>query len=107
MGTGCLRNLTPGGDDPPRQFGKKHRLGKKHSLDTLVKLSVAKTGKPGNNRGRTWKHKQPRSAEHCAKLSRALTGRVQQPIIRSKVSEGLKKAWAEGKFATRKPQELT
>lgn len=41
-GTGCLRNLTDGGENPPN-----HR-GKKRSEETLRKMRAAQQGHPGN-----------------------------------------------------------
>jgi hypothetical protein len=74
LGTGHLRNLTPGGENPPNQSGKRHRLGKRHTAETRLKISMAKIGKPGANRGKTWKHKKPRTLEYCKRLSAALKG---------------------------------
>jgi hypothetical protein len=64
IGTGCLRNLTDGGDGPS---------GWKHSEATLAKLSDAKKGKPGNSRGTKW------SQASRDKLSASKTGKKLGP----------------------------
>jgi hypothetical protein len=70
---GCqLSNLTNGGDNPPNNKGKKRskelmekirqfNLGKKRSLETRLKMSVVKKGKPrphlNNGKERSLEHR--------------------------------------------------
>lgn len=49
IGTGCLYNRTPGGEDPPRGCLKGRKLSEAHKL----KLAAAKRGKRGNHTGFT------------------------------------------------------
>jgi NUMOD3 motif-containing protein len=63
LGTGYLRNLTDGGENPPSARGKKR------SEETLQKMRAAQKGHPGN-----WG--STRSAETKEKMSRAQMGRT-------------------------------
>lgn len=62
--TGILRNLTDGGENPPKNY-KGRQSGWKLSPKTRLKLSRAQIGKK----------KSPRSKEHCQKLSEANKGK--------------------------------
>ena len=66
IGTGCLRNLTDGGENPP------NALGKKRSAETRQKMSVAQKGHRGN-----WGSK--RSEETKGKMSHAQIGKKHSP----------------------------
>lgn len=71
-GTGCLRNLTDGGDSPPSRKGcASHNRGKKLSLETRKKISLASMGKQLGH-----KHNLGRfpSAETRLKMSKAHEG---------------------------------
>lgn len=77
-----LTNSTAGGDCGPDMTGKKH------NLETLVKISVAHTGKK-------------RSAAHCASISAARTGMKFSPEYCANISAGktgLKLVGATSKF---------
>jgi hypothetical protein len=73
IGTGILRNLTDGGDgtsgfvrsDEWKILMKKKLTGQKRSAETCKNIGNAGRGKK----------KAPRSAEHCAALSLAITGK--------------------------------
>jgi hypothetical protein len=43
--TGCLRNLTEGGENPPVILGNDHAKGKKHSLEARIAKSIRQTGR--------------------------------------------------------------
>ena len=60
--TGILRNLTDGGENPPRQLGNQHAKGKKHSAEANARKS---------ERGKLRKQ----SAETKEKLSRIKKGK--------------------------------
>ena len=47
IGTGCLRNLTDGGENPPKGCLKGRKLSEAHKL----KLALAKIGTRGNHTG--------------------------------------------------------
>jgi hypothetical protein len=64
LGTGCLRNLTDGGDCPPS------RKGAKHTAESNQKNREAHLGKAGY-----WKNKKL-SDEHTARMSASLKGRT-------------------------------
>ena len=49
--TGCLGNLTEGGENPPKQDGNTFRRGTKASEETRKKQSEAKKGKEPWNKG--------------------------------------------------------
>ena len=42
-GTGCLRNLTDGGEGG---FGNRNSVGRKHSMETRLRISAAKKDRP-------------------------------------------------------------
>lgn len=76
QGTGCLRNLTDGGDAPPLHIvvwteemrsaarGRKAHLGCKHSSETKVKMRLAKLGRK----------RAPHTEETRAKIAASNTG---------------------------------
>ena len=83
-GTGILRNRTDGGENPPKNYGKRPEsfskllselltgriggmTGKRHSPETLEKMRKAHLG----NRGRTGQHL---SEEHKRKIGNANRG---------------------------------
>jgi hypothetical protein len=68
LGTGCLRNLTDGGENPPSW------LGRKHSEESLKKMCVAQKG----NRGALG---FVRSAENRKKISVWRTGRPRPDLV--------------------------
>lgn len=72
LGTGCLRNLTDGGENPPRQVVGP-MLGKKHSEETKRKMSAAREGKKA----------PPRTEEQRKRMSEAGRGRKMPPCSES------------------------
>lgn len=113
-GTGCLLNLTAGGENPPNQKGKprsakalenmraaqtKRFKNGAWSADAIRKMSAAKKGKPGVNSGRKWKHSMPRSAKHCRQISERQIGRVFSMATRQKMSTAKKNniPWNKGR----------
>ena len=83
LGTGCLRNLTEGGENPPNHKGKKRSkehcesIGNAHrgispSEETRRKQAEAKLGTVGYWRGKT----RTFSKEHREALAVAATGKT-------------------------------
>jgi len=74
LGTGCLRNLTDGGENPPKGNRKGQKgppawnKGLKPSVETLAKASAT--------RKRNNKKRAPFTAEHRRKISEARKGMV-------------------------------
>lgn len=92
LGTGCLRNLTDGGENPPNGKGKKrsehHRQAVSAGRKGLVftqkhrdNLSVAKKGKPSSRKGKTC------SEDMRRKISETLTGRKASKETRALLSK--------------------
>ena len=79
--------------------------GKKHSEETCKKISEALKGKPGRKKteeeklkislGNKGKPKPPKTAEHRQKLREARKGYVATKETNTKISETMKKVWAE------------
>lgn len=106
-GTGILRNLTDGGENPPAIKGNIHAKGKKHNaeanakksergklrkqtLATREKLSRIKKGKSNGLEGK------PKSEETKRKIREAHLGMKASAESRKKMSESAKnrkKAW--------------
>lgn len=108
VGTGCLRNMTDGGENPPRAK-KGTGLGKKYSEEHNKAISDALKGKPKTREhrealSRVWK---PRnivfSDDARKKISASLIGNKRgQGVERSaaykqKMSEAITKWWASRK----------
>lgn len=100
-GTGVLRNLTDGGENPPRMLGNTHAKGKKHSaeanarksergklrkqsIETREKLSRIKKGKTNGLEGR------PKTEETKRKIREAHLGMKASEESRKKMSESAK-----------------
>jgi len=75
LGTGCLRNLTDGGEG---------MSGYKHTPETRQKLSVLSQGQIPWNKGKV------SSEETCRRLSAAHKGKTLSVEIRRKISESMK-----------------
>jgi hypothetical protein len=73
LGTGCLQNLTEGGENPPRGG----RRGKKHTLELRRHWSLTRKGKPGH----------PQSEYTKAALKQANLGRSLSVDHKRKLSE--------------------
>ena len=100
LGTGCLRNLTNGGEKPPitrhnkgkspsketRQKISESQKTKANYLEWVEKLSLAKKGKPSPNKGKHWKHKKPHSLAHRQQISLRQIGRKLSIETRAKMS---------------------
>jgi len=83
LGTGCLRNLTDGGDGVS---------GRKNSEETKKRMSEAALTRKGDRTGQG-KGKEI-TKEQRAKISNTLKGNKRSEESRRKQSEGLKKYWA-------------
>jgi len=79
-GTGCLANLTDGGQNPPS------KLGFKHSEETRKHFSEVRKG-DGNPRGMLGKHQTEKQKEA---MKRAHTGKVVSEETRKRMSESQK-----------------
>ena len=77
-GTGILLNKTDGGEGVS---GAVFNIGRKHSQETLAKMSAAKKGKPSWHKGRK------KSKEFCEKLRAANLGKKFSPETLKKLSE--------------------
>ena len=94
LGTGCLRNLTDGGEGSsgrkhtPETLAKMSAAKQNQSAETLAKLSAARTGKRQSPETRAKKSAamtgKRQSAEHIARKSAAMTGKRQSPEIIAK-----------------------
>jgi hypothetical protein len=76
LGTGILRNMTDGGENPPSSKGKK----RVNSAEARLKMSLAKKGKPSGLIG--FAH----SAESKLKMSASHTGYVASEETKKKLS---------------------
>lgn len=100
-GTGILRNLTDGGENPPRMLGNAHAKGKKHSAEanakksergklrkqteeTRAKLSRIKKGKSNGLEG------IPKTEETKRKIREAHLGMKASEEARKNMSEAAK-----------------
>jgi hypothetical protein len=107
--TGCLRNLSDGGETPPRppqpMLGKKHseetkakmrasHLGKLVSEEAKSKMSAAQTGRKHSDehrrKVRDARLGTKRSKETCRKLSLSNTGHKASDEARKRMSESAK-----------------
>lgn len=101
-GTGVLRNLTDGGENPPKLFGNQHARGAKHSaeanarksergklrrqsIETREKLSRAKKGKSNGLEGR------PKTEETKRKIREVHLGMKASEEARKHMREAAKK----------------
>lgn len=89
------------------QLGKKR---KPHTEETKRKISAARQGQPTHNKGKPMSEEQKKllsqvrtgyksSEETKAKIGAASKGRIKSEAAKFKISEALKKAWAERKRA--------
>lgn len=67
LGTGSLRNLTNGGENPPNAKGKKR------TLETRLKMSASLTGRIGGMLGKS------HSPETRSRMSKSMQGAVRKP----------------------------
>ncbi len=89
LGTGCLRNRTDGGENPPKMFGNKHRVGKTpHNkgkitpAEVRLKLSKSHLNVPLSDEHRrsmsearqAWLVSHSVSKDTCRKISEAKKG---------------------------------
>lgn len=92
-GTGCLRNLVEGGENPPnrkgipcspetiaKRMGNKHALGMCHTAEAKARVSASLIGNK-----RTLGHKL--TEEHKAKIGRGLIGNLNAHGGRSKLGQ--------------------
>ena len=89
VGTGCLRNFTDGGENPPSSLGKKFP-GRKLSKETKKKISDSLKGNT-NTLGKTF------SLETRKKMSASRIGKPRSEETKRRVSEGLKGHWVSKK----------
>lgn len=107
-GTGCLRNLTDGGEGAAHGVSKEQRqklrermMGNQYGKGKNLGPRPPSTGRKisakmkGNKNG--CGPRRPRSKEHSRKLGLALKGKLETADHRVKISEGLKRAYAEGR----------
>ena len=87
LGTGCLRNLTNGGENPPNHKGKKHgpewgakrsaalkgRKGKPHSAETRMQKSLAMKGRTFSDETRKKMSEAQRGHRHSEETKRKLS----------------------------------
>ncbi|MGA2160516.1 MAG: NUMOD3 domain-containing DNA-binding protein [Dehalococcoidia bacterium] len=73
LGTGCLRNLTDGGENPPKRYGKR-------SKETCRRISEALAGKT----------RSPLTTEHKKRIGEGLLGREVTSETRIKIGKANK-----------------
>lgn len=81
-GTGILRNLTDGGENPPSWAGRKRPM----TQETRKKISAALKGRK----------QPPRTEEHCRNIRKAKTGRP-RPDMRGRGYRTGHVPWNKGK----------
>jgi hypothetical protein len=107
-GTGCLRNLTDGGEgaahgvsEEQRQKLRERMMGNQYGKGKNLGTRPPSIGRKisakmkGNKNG--CGPRRPRSKEHSRKLGLAHKGKPETADHRGKISEGLKRAYAEGR----------
>jgi len=107
LGTGCLRNLSDGGENPPKKFGNTHRKGHsawnkglkgalQHSAETrsnMSRIRKEKTPVTAWKTGhKTWNKGLSPSAETLKKMGEASKGRTPW----NKGTKGVQVAWNKG-----------
>ena len=106
-GTGILRNLTDGGENPPVGWGNTNTKGMKHSEETKKKISKGVLlvrhklqGNLGKTRSEESRRKQgntlrgkPRTIELCRKVSAALMGHTVSAETRDKLRAAATEQW--------------
>ena len=107
LGTGCLRNLSDGGEQPPKQIGNTHRKGHsawnkgqkgefQHTSETRSRMSVTRKEKTPvtawKTGHKTWNKGLSPSAETLKKMGEASKGRPSW----NKGLKGVQVAWNKG-----------
>ena len=107
LGTGCLRNLSDGGENPPKKFGNTHRKGHsawnkglkgalQHSAETRSNMSRIRKEKPTSTVWKTgheaWNKGLSPSAETRKRIGESGLGRTPW----NKGTKGVQVAWNKG-----------
>jgi hypothetical protein len=124
LGTGRLRNLSDGGENPPNAKGKKRpprteqhcrrisearkklfaegkikpwNEGRPHSESTRAKISAARTGMHSENISRGQIERHLKNPNHLKSISALGTARLQDETVRAKIGASNVVAWEKRK----------